>query len=199
MIRVSVSAGFVFGFAALWLFDESGALSAMIPAAAAHELGHAAVLMTVGAGISEIRLEASGLRMDYIYPPGPVGEAFAAAAGPGMGILYSTLCSALGNGIKSEFLLCSAGISLVLSIFNLLPASALDGGRILRIFLGRTACAEVSWKIMLALDIVISVAFIAVGIWYGAHAFGIALIPSGIWVIAHSLAEYCKNHGYGIK
>ena len=194
-----MSAGFALGFAALWLFDGSGAISAMIPAVAAHELGHATVLMAVGTGVSEIRLEASGLRMDYTYPPGQAGEAFAAVAGPAAGILYSVLCSVLGKMLENEFLLCSAGISLVLSFFNLLPAGALDGGRLLRIFLDRIWSSVEVERIMLALDIVVSAAFIVVGVWHWAHAFGAALIPAGIWIMAHSLSEYCKNRGYGIR
>ena len=199
MKRISVSAGFALCFAALWFFDNSGSMSAIIPAVLSHELGHAVALMSLGAGISRVTVDISGLCMDYIYPPGLVGEIFAAAAGPGVGIIYAVVCSALGKTFDNEYMLCTAGVSLALSLFNLIPASPMDGGRILSVILNAVAGAVRAEWVSLALDAVISAGFILVGTWFFARGYGAALIPTGIWIAAHRISLSCKNQSYSIK
>ena len=59
------------------------------------------------------------------------------AAGPGGGLIYALAVSFVGGGV----LLCSAGMSLVLSFFNLLPCLPLDGGRMVETIFGEKTAA----------------------------------------------------------
>ena len=197
--KISVSAGFALLFAALWFLDNSGSMSAVIPTVIIHELGHAAALMAFGTGISRITVDISGFCMDYIYPPGRAGEIFAAAAGPLAGIIYAVACSLLGKIFDSEYLLCTAGVSLVLSLFNLMPASPMDGGRIMSMILSEWLEDMHVERIELTADAVVSAGFIFAGFLLFMKGYGAALIPTGIWIISHRISLYCKNQNYGIE
>lgn len=114
-----------------------------------HELGHSLVARGFGLRVADITLWPLGgmARMSEI-PENPRIEALIAIAGPavnfalaGLAVLGLTAGSALGFGSESAtgralwFFLVA---NLLQGGFNLVPAFPMDGGRLLRAYLGRT-------------------------------------------------------------
>lgn len=174
-LRFSAGAAAVLLLAALYFFDTSGLFSAILPAVAAHEFGHALALRLCGARVTQLRFELSGLRMDYSGALSRSGELFSALAGPGAGLLFAVFASIFGNALGSDFLLCSAGMSVVLTAFNLLPAPLLDGGRALQLFLPRSFVSLMGYLCGCALMIG--------GIFCLLSGYGAALLPAGAWIL----------------
>ena len=123
--RFNISAGGVLLLAALYFFMDTSSFVALMLAAAAHELGHIAALRLCGARIR-------GFSAD-------MGGAVISRSG-GLSAAQELVCLAVsfvGGGV----LLCSAGMSLVLSFFNLLPCLPLDGGRMVETVFGEKTAA----------------------------------------------------------
>jgi len=90
-----------------------------------HELSHILALHLLGQRITGFSLDGSGLCIRYDGTCTPAGHILAALAGPLGGAVY-----ALGGLTDVEWLRQSAGLSLLLSAFNLLPMKPLDGGQV---------------------------------------------------------------------
>ena len=111
-----------------------------------HELGHSLVARGFGLRVMDITLWPLGgiARMSEI-PENSRIEALIAIAGPavnfalaGLGFLALTIGQALGfDELALYFVAAFLFANLVQGTFNLLPAFPMDGGRILRAFLGR--------------------------------------------------------------
>ena len=129
MPRIKLSPGALLLFALALFFDESGALSALIPAAAAHEAGHILAVTACGGNVRCIKTDIFGLTMDYSGVLDRRGSVLCAAAGPLAGAVYALAAFFVGG----SFLITSAVLSLALTIFNLLPARPLDGGGIVSV------------------------------------------------------------------
>lgn len=128
--RFDVGLDFVLLLAVFYLIDTQNLFFLAMIAAILHELGHILAIWLCGAYIDRIELRAYGAHIALM--PYPLlsykREIFIAAAGPIAGFAAATLLSVWGN----ELCTLIAGFSLMLSIFNLLPAAPLDGGRMLR-------------------------------------------------------------------
>ena len=128
-LRWEFSPWAVLALALLYFFDGSGLLSALAPAVLVHELGHAAALAACGAHVHRVRLGLFGIELDYSGALNRGETLLCLAAGPVAGLLYAL--AACGPGSSWEYLSFSGALSFCLSLFNLLPALPLDGGRIL--------------------------------------------------------------------
>ncbi|MDR2530942.1 MAG: hypothetical protein LBC65_05325 [Oscillospiraceae bacterium] len=125
-MRIGISAGFGIVTALLLFLGAGDLLGLFLLAAAIHELGHLAAIALCRARLTQIRLELSGVAIYYDHSEvGYVADALIAFAGPLAGAIAAIAAAWLGF---EQF----AGISLVLSAVNLLPAIPLDGGVILR-------------------------------------------------------------------
>lgn len=175
------------GFSLLFFFDDSGVLAALLPAVIAHELGHAAALLLLKSKLTGIDLTLAGFRIEYARFPGVWGKAALLAAGPLCGLLYALVTAMLGITYANGFLLCSAGISVVLSAFNLLPAPMLDGGQLVLIVFGpRTA---------LICGYFTGFAAAVFGLVMAARGHGIALAAAGCCILIGT----CQWGRLGIK
>lgn len=127
--RVEVSGGFLLVLALLYYMDDQGLLFPALAACALHELGHLAAIYLLGGRVVRLSLSCVGaeMRLSDRQAMGHGGEVLAALAGPAAGLLAAWPMARMGT----DWGWCCAGLSVVLSLFNLLPVSRLDGGRAL--------------------------------------------------------------------
>ena len=90
-----------------------------------HELGHIAAAYLLGGRIRQLSYSAAGFKMQSGGSLSYAREIVVFASGPLCGLIASYIAAKLGFTAFS-------GISFLLSVFNLLPLSLLDGGRILQ-------------------------------------------------------------------
>ncbi len=125
-IRCRVSLLFPALVTALLLWRPDGLAVSCLLASLVHEGGHLAAMLAVGVPPQNCTLGAFGMRIE-------LGNAL---VGYGRNLLIS-LAGPLANGLAAALLFmlgCStaATVHLVLAMFNLLPAAALDGGEVLK-------------------------------------------------------------------
>ena len=95
-----------------------------------HELGHYVSLRLCGGEVSCIRISLLGAAMDYTNLSYN-GEVIAGLCGPAASIMLALFAALSGRVFAHEPSTHLAGLSLILGVFNLLPAFPLDGGRAL--------------------------------------------------------------------
>ncbi len=145
-------------WAVLLYIDAGRLLFPVWCCAALHELGHWIPLRLLGGRVECWELSAGGLciRMasggELSYP----AEIFCTLAGP----LASFLCALCFGG--SNGIIAWSGICVVQGAFNLLPASGLDGGRILSLALQWAGAANAR-SITRAATVVTALALAAAG------------------------------------
>lgn len=180
-----VSAGAIFLAAAIYYIGDIGEISAVLLPVIVHELGHIMMLRVLGLRIGGFRAELRGFCIEYNGYTGAVGHALVALAGPLAGLSYAMAASFAGARLDSGWLCVSSGVSLLLSIFNLLPALPLDGGRIVSnladAFLGNQRGAKITELISLLVGIVL----LCLGIWLMLRGQGVALLIAAIWVLMY--------------
>ncbi|WMJ84773.1 site-2 protease family protein [Oscillospiraceae bacterium LTW-04] len=99
----------------------------LLLAALVHEAGHWIALVATNNGVLQLRLRGCCAHIVPYYRrlPGLRQELLILAAGPLAGVLFALILKPLAPRF--------AKISLLLSIFNLLPVRGLDGGSMLRL------------------------------------------------------------------
>lgn len=176
--NVYASPQFLLFAALLFFFDTTGLVSAAVPAAAVHEIGHVLALRVCGCRIRKLEMKVFGFSMDYIGNLSRGQEVFAALAGPVGGIIFAAVSHLAGTVFESDFLLCTADISLILSVFNMIPALPLDGGRVLSCLAGERCAA---WVTTAA-----AAAMMFAGLMLMIRGYGAALLLSGVWLSLYS-------------
>lgn len=119
---MEVTGGFLLLLAWLNYVDTQRLLPMALLAAAMHEAGHLIAVYALGGRVSRLRLSAVGAELRLEGLASYRGEILCALAGPAVNLLSAVIAARAG---RAEF----AGIHLALGVFNLLPVSALDGGR----------------------------------------------------------------------
>lgn len=132
-IRIRMTFGFLSVWAMILLqsaFSETAA--AAMAACLLHELGHMAAMKLSGVKIRGLTFYSGGigLKSEPLSLLKTGREIFILAAGPLVNLFLGAISGALGFGIF-------AGVNLSLMLFNLLPLSMLDGGRIMAAVLER--------------------------------------------------------------
>ena len=176
-VRWEASAGALLLFALLYFFDDAGLVSALAPAALAHELGHAAALRLGGARIRRVRIGVFGVELRYAGLLSTGGAVFAVAAGPAAGALYAAAAFLLGG----SFWRLSGAVSVALTAFNLLPALPLDGGRLAEELAGGPFARRLSR----ATAVLMAVGGVALFAAYRT----LSLLAMGLWLCARNFRE----------
>lgn len=101
-------------------------------AAAVHEGGHLLALRCMGVRLQRMCFRLSGPVLEYAGRLSYGQEALLALAGPGANGVLCLACAAINRLEPSLYWPLLCGCSLVLGLFNLLPALPLDGGRALQ-------------------------------------------------------------------
>ena len=176
-VRWDISAGAVLLFALMYFFDGSGIVAAAVPAVLVHELGHALFLRLQGKRLTRVRVALSGLTIDYAGSLHGIDALLCCGAGPLFGLAYAAAASVS----QQRFFRLSATVSLLLSLFNLLPVLPLDGGRIVAALAGPHLARRLS-RIMAAALLAAGAVLMA---WCGAYS----LLLAGAWLTICSFRE----------
>lgn len=119
----------------LWLIFNFGLIIffSYLTAIVLHELGHYFMAKAFGYSLSKFSLSPYGVSLSYYGEElEERDDIFIALAGPLTNIVSSLLCLALWWIFPVSYIFLSpfVEVSLVIALFNLLPAYPLDGGRI---------------------------------------------------------------------
>ena len=182
-LRLEASPGAAFLAAAMFFFLRGRELLALLPAILIHELGHAAAILALGLRLRGFRAEEGGFRLNYAGDTTPMGHALIAAAGPVAGFGYALLASYLWRETGQDGLSLSAGVSLLLSVFNLLPAPPLDGGRILAPLLCAWLGSNRGERISRILGYGVGLGLCTLGVVFALHGRGAAPLLPGLWLL----------------
>lgn len=144
--RVEASGGFLLLLAWLNYTDTQGLIPQAIASCSLHEAGHWLAIQAVGGKVRRMRLGIAGAEMELGRPLSYSREALCALAGPGVSLALAWLGHFLPGGALFT------GINLVLALFNLLPVSGLDGGRVLHCALCALAGPEAAERTAGLLD-----------------------------------------------
>lgn len=142
-----------------------------------HELGHWFSLRLFGCRVCSLTFELSGLCIRYTGDPGRWGRFISALAGPLAGFVYAWIAAHFGQSGE-----LSAGISLLLSAFNLIPAQPLDGGR--------AAEAVLSRQIARTLSMLCAIGTASVGLIMFISGRGAALVLAGSFLLVWQWKAY---------
>ena len=168
----------------------------------AHELGHATVARRRGVGVLGITLTLFGghAQLDR-QAPDPRSEFAIAAAGPGVNLaigaglgLLVLAIEAIGpiSRLVAGSLLWLAAVNAVLAVLNLVPASPLDGGRLLTAGLWRRIgdaerARVISGRVGLVLGLVLIPLGLAQAWWWGWRGLVTAVV--GLFLFNGARAE----------
>ena len=184
-IRWEVSPAALLLAALAYFFDASGLVSAVVPAALVHELGHLLALRLCRRRLVRIRIGLGGAELDYAPRLEGVQAILCLAAGPVAGGLFALTACTMGG----TFWLVSGAASFVLTVFNLLPILPLDGGRMLAVLVPAGAARLAS--------LLAAAALLAGGIWLAAAYHSAALLLAGLWLTLCNAS--CFFRGSGIE
>lgn len=141
MNRIYISPASIIWIAVLIFFNSSHILELAF-AIALHELGHIVCAMALKVKINRFELSILGARLHMSGDISYLQEFLISLCGPLAGLIGFAVC------MPHNSLFHFSILSLCLSIFNLLPLSSLDGGRILNSLLCMLFSYPVAEKIM---------------------------------------------------
>lgn len=129
-----------------------------------HELGHYRMAKRLGLPVSApVFIPLLGALINMRRPPASVQqEATMALAGPAVGTAAAWLCLLGGVLLHSEFFAALGYLGCLINLFNLIPASPLDGGRV--------SAAISKWAQLVGMGVLVLYAV-------GAFTFGAAVSP----------------------
>ena len=188
---LEVSGGFLLLAAFLYYMDTQGVVLWGAAACALHEAGHYLAIRLLGGRVAGIRLTCVGaeMRLSANAPNGRMFRVLTALAGPAANLAAAAAITRWGDGLGEERYLL-IGLNLSLGLFNLLPISGLDGGRILRTLLEGGDWKR-SWGQGISLALALGLG--GAGIWLLLRRGNPTLLLTGGWLGILSLPEPCSG------
>lgn len=182
--RLSIGAGALLLGALIYCTASFSELASILAPVIVHELGHILTLRLYGLRIRRVRADLRGLCIEYGGLCEPPGHAVSALAGPAAGLAYAFAASFFARRSGNEALTLSAGVSTLLSLFNLLPILPLDGGRVFSILVTQLLGGRRGEKLTKAVSLTLASALLAGGIWMMWRGDGTALALAALWLLA---------------
>lgn len=156
--------------------DTQNLLPEALCAAAAHELGHLVAIRAAGGQVSRLRLTAAGAELRLEGTLSYTRELLCALAGPLVNLTLAFAAARLGAVVF-------AGLNLALGFFNLLPVSALDGGRVLSCLTALLFGPERARQLLLCTDAALTAALLACGGAVFVAGGNVTLLLVGAWLL----------------
>ena len=182
--RFAISTGAILLGAFLYAVADLSELASVLTPAIVHELGHIVALRLYGLRIRRFSADLRGLCIEYGGFCTPLGHAVSALSGPAAGLAYAFAASYFGRSRGSETLILSSGVSLLLSLFNLLPVLPLDGGRVFALAADEILGGRRGDRLTKTVGLVLSTALLMAGTWLMWQGKGAALALAAIWLLA---------------
>ncbi|MEG2001202.1 MAG: M50 family metallopeptidase [Evtepia sp.] len=177
--KIHISGGFGVLMAVLLYLDTENLLPYALLSCAFHEFGHLCAIWLLGGEIQEFRLSLVGaeIKPHRVRMFSYAEEFMIAIAGP-VASIACALCSSLFVG--SELM---TGMNLCVGVFNLIPASPLDGGRILKVFISTKTTPFEAEKVCALLSKLFGLALIPFGCYLLRYG-NFTLILSAVWLLS---------------
>jgi Zn-dependent protease len=181
---------------------------ALLAAVLLHELGHAVVARRVGMKVDGItlswlggvtRIEGEARSPGVELAIGGIGPVVSLLVGGLLALVRLPLASGSGHQLVVSSLGWLAVINVALALFNLVPASPLDGGRVLHAFIWRITGDR--WKATRGSSragVVLGGLMILVGfdriLTTGDQIDGLVITLLGLWIMASARGEEQAGH-----
>lgn len=179
---VKLSPVMLIAFAAAVYFLDFRFLIAVAVAATVHELGHIMALRLSGFVIGRVSIGAQGLCIDYSGTGSTCAHAVVAAAGPVAGFLLARVALNTANLTGFAWFELLSGVSLTLTVFNILPFLPLDGGRIVLALLSALVGDAHAERVMAAVSCGAAVIIFVSGAVHFMRGGGVRLLAMGLWL-----------------
>ena len=181
--RVTISLALTLAAAFIYYIVSIETAMAIALPVAVHELAHIIALRIFGLKVRNVRAELTGLCIDYCGFAEPMAHIAASFAGPTGGFIYAYAASLIARETGCAWMELSAGISLLLSIFNLLPVLPLDGGRILLGLLTMLIGARAGERIACRVSCFFTAVLLVTGVVLALNQGGKAPAAAAIWLM----------------
>ncbi len=188
---VYITPGFLLLLTAVTVLSGIELTAAVALAALVHEAGHLSAVRLRGGRVRRIRLTGCGAELEYAGAPGYADDIIVALAGPAASALLAGAGVWVYERSLFAFFADLTAVSAIYCGLNMLPLSALDGGRALYAALSGTAGPAAADRVSTALDLLLAVCALGAGVWclFRYRAAGV-LICAVFLLIA-----CCKNRG----
>ena len=157
-------------------------LPALLIPVAVHELGHLLTIRILGLRVESMGMDVRGLCIRYGGRCTEFGHIAVALAGPAAGLLWSAALLPSGH-VQAAWLRMSAEMSLMLTLFNLLPILPLDGGQVFVRLCRSTLGAEAGERLCRTVGGVLLALLLMEGVWYAFMRQASAPLAAGIWLL----------------
>lgn len=187
--KLNISKTFLCFIAISYYFDGEKLVLPTLLACFLHEMGHYLAIRLVGANIGTVQIGVFGASMPVVGMMGYGAEIFCAVSGP----LVNLACAHLFSRFSWGYVF--SGIHLSLAIFNLLPVSKLDGGRILSCFLHLLLNGDRAERMSYYLDLFFSFLLLLSGFILFLNGSNLMLLLLGGWLFVGAIEK--KKKGFG--
>ena len=170
--------------------DRTGLMIPVLIAAAIHETGHLFTLWLYDCPPVRIDLVPAAVRIVRRGMATDENVIVTALAGPLINISFA-FCAGLNWYLyKKTFVLYFAAANAALGLFNLLPASGLDGGTVLYTLLSKHISHFAAKTVVRAISIFLALAAAAAGVYlYSKERFNLSVFTAAIYLFFCALCE----------
>lgn len=173
-LELSASPGFVLLAAFLYFCGGWAAAAALFTSALAHELGHLAAIALTRTEVRRMRFVAAGAVIDLNGLLTPRQEMGVVAAGPIAGLLFAGVCFLA----DTPYFFYAGLVSLLTSVFNLLPVYPMDGGRLAYLLLRSAMPEPAARRVIRVIGTICGICVAGTGVFLRS----VAAAAAGIWM-----------------